>query len=199
MPGVGEKHHPFCDGFVASTIERAHDPAIDTIVIAASWYGYLVDADPRYAYFYKDADFTGPISLGSQGAARAFTAFEQMVRTFVQLGKTVYIVLQIPVDSAMDPRNMIKRSLFDLSFSVDARPISRAKTVANIESVDSLLRGVAQRTGAFVLDPLPVLCATDMCPVIDSNGDPIYMNSGHLRPSYVRDNIHFLDTLLRVP
>ena len=197
IPGVRERHHPHCDGFVARTVERARDPAIDTIVIAAAWYSYFVDPDPRYSYYFANADFSGPIGLGSQGAARAFAAFEQMVRSFVQQGKTVYIVLQIPVDSAIAPQHMIKRSLFDLSFSLDIHPFSRAETVANLEPVDSLLRGVALRTGAYVLDPLAVLCATDMCPVVDANGDPIYLDGGHLRPSYVRNNIRFLDVLLR--
>ena len=199
IPGVREKHHPQCDGFVARTIERADDPAIDTIVIAASWYGYFVDPDPRYSYYIVDSDFRGPISLGSQGAARAFKAFEQMVRSFVRLGKTVYLVLQMPVDNAIDPQRMIKRSLLHLNFSVDTRPVSRAQTVANLEPVDSFLRGVAQRTGSFVLDPLTVLCATDSCPVVDPNGNPIYLDGGHLRPSYVRNNIRFLDALLRSP
>jgi len=57
---------------------------------------------------------------------------------------------------------------------------------------------VAEGAGAVVLNPLNYLCQDGVCSGVDSVGDPIYRDSDHLRPKFVRKHITYIDqTLLR--
>jgi hypothetical protein len=51
---------------------------------------------------------------------------------------------------------------------------------------------VANRAGAVVIDPLDYLCGSSICPAFEE-GNPIYMDPTHLRSSYVRDRVSYLD------
>ena len=59
----------------------------------------------------------------------------------------------------------------------------------------SRLKTAAYSAGAVVIDPVEYLCRRD-CPALTNDGAPIYKNNGHLRPSYVRDNVTFLDAII---
>jgi peptidoglycan/LPS O-acetylase OafA/YrhL len=197
IPGVREDHHPGCEDFVRQTLAVAHDPAIKTVVIGAAWHSYFVDPDPRYRYYFADTAAHSPITIGAPGFLRARAGFAQMVGSLVREGKAVYLILQIPVDPRIDPQQMVKRRLFALNITVNTETLDKDKTMQAILPVASLLRQIASETGATVLDPLDALCGADACPTVTPAGDPIYSDAGHLRPSYVRENIKFLDELMR--
>lgn len=197
IPGVREDHHPGCEDFVRQTLTIAQGPVIKTVVIGAAWHSYFVDPDPRYRYYSADEAGHSPITVGAAGFLRARAEFTQMLGSLVREGKSVYLILQIPVDPRIDPHQMIKRHLFDLNITVNTEALDKDKTVQAIESVDSLLRQIASETGATVIDPIDALCGVEACPTVTAAGDPIYADAGHLRPSYVRENIKFLDELIR--
>ena len=58
------------------------------------------------------------------------------------------------------------------------------------------LRRVARESGAIVIDPVASLCDAALCPATAANGEPMYHDFAHLRPSYVRDHVTFLDRTL---
>lgn len=47
--------------------------------------------------------------------------------------------------------------------------------------------------GAHIIDPFPILCPDGVCPALDANGEPIYKDWDHFRPSYIRKNGSFID------
>jgi hypothetical protein len=56
---------------------------------------------------------------------------------------------------------------------------------------------MAKRAGATVIDPVLSLCQDDACKVRMVDGTPIYKDSSHLRPFYVRDFADFIDVALK--
>ena len=53
-------------------------------------------------------------------------------------------------------------------------------------------------SGAEILDPLPWLCSSGRCPVIDEAGRPIYFDNSHIRADFVRRRITALDDFVIV-
>jgi peptidoglycan/LPS O-acetylase OafA/YrhL len=194
--GVREAHHAYCDGLVARAMAYASDPRVETIVIGAAWHSYLYDPDPRYSYYFEDGDFSGPFAAGTEGARRAWKSFEAMIQTFVSQHKHVILILQIPVGTALDPRKMIERSFLSTAVTINSPPLVRSAVMTEIAPINTTLREIAARQGATVIDPLNELCDHTSCATVDMNGLPMYRDSGHLRPSYVRDHVDFLDSVI---
>jgi peptidoglycan/LPS O-acetylase OafA/YrhL len=196
IPGLAEAHHAYCDGLVARAMAYANHPEVDTIVIGAAWHSYFYDPDERYSYYFSDGRFRGALLPDSEAAWRALGAFDAMLKRFESAHKRVFVVLQIPVGDQIDPRRMIERGMTTLSFRINVRPLSRSSVTAAVAAIDSQLTAIARREGAVVIDPVDTLCGPVECPTVDANGNPIYLDGGHLRPAYVRNDVHFLDDVM---
>ena len=199
IPGVYEAHHRYCDGLVARATAYANDPSVDSVVIGAAWQSYFAQPDERYSYYFREPGFTGGLAPGSQGARRALSSLDAMISGFIARGKKVFIILQIPVGDALEPRGMIVRSLWKAGFQIHVPPLRRAEVLAAIAPIDSKLIDIAHRNGAAVIDPLAELCGETLCPTIEADGVPVYRDGSHLRPSYVRDRVSYLDDILVIP
>ena len=112
--------------------------------------------------------------MGSAASNKAFLAIESMVSQFTKANKTVYIVLPNPSGADFLPRSMIPRSLTDLSFQIRVPDISSAALKSHLRPVVTRLREIAAKTGAVTIDPIASLCNDSICPVLTSDGDPIY-------------------------
>ena len=201
IPGVREPEHAYCDGLVERARAYARSSAVDTVVIAAAWARYFGPAaqDARDAYYFSAGRFSGPVSEGTEGARRALASLAGMVSELVRLGKRVVIVLQIPTDDALDPRAMIRRSVLTMRFTPRTAPLDRAQLEAGLASVDAPLRRIARDSGAVIVDPFDSLCDRRSCPALTPEGEPMYRDDMHLRPSYVREHVRFLDAFLLEP
>jgi peptidoglycan/LPS O-acetylase OafA/YrhL len=180
-----ERNRPGCRTYLDRVLGMANDPKVDTIVIGASWYVYFVAVQDQ-----NHLGQPGPLRAGTD---RALDSLKRTVAELIRRGKQVYIVLQMPVGTRLDPHQLIRRAFFPPKSIVDARSPRTSEIMRAIGPINSKLREVAQETGAKVIDPVPSLCTSTMCPVISPAGDPIYRDWNHLRPSYVRDNVTFLD------
>jgi hypothetical protein len=169
---------------------------VDTVVIGAAWQGYFYEPDPRYQYYFQDEHFTGRLTPDSEAARRALQALDGMIRGFVAENKRVIVILQIPTGDGLDPLNMVKRSMGTLGFEIAAPPLKKSAVRAAIARIDAQLSAIAMRDGATVIDPLDSLCGPTDCPTVDADGSPMYRDAAHLRPSYVRTNVHFLDDVI---
>jgi peptidoglycan/LPS O-acetylase OafA/YrhL len=195
IPHVRENQLPQCDGLIEQGIELAKDPDIDTIVVAADWAAYFLgrDATPL-PYYFEDESTKGLLrNMGSAASNKAFLAIESMVSQFTKANKTVYIVLPNPSGADFLPRSMIPRSLTDLSFQIRVPDISSAALKSHLRPVVTRLREIAAKTGAVTIDPIASLCNDSICPVLTSDGDPIYRDDNHLNPVYVRQSVRYLD------
>ena len=119
-----------------------------------------------------------------------------MIAKYKSMGKQVYVILPIPIGDGFDPYHLVSRSFLDFGFKVENRPVERAKVDAVTKPIAWRLVQIAEATGAKAIDPISFLCGEGDCPTFSDDGLPIYMDSGHLRPAYVREHITFLDSIV---
>jgi len=172
-----------CRAFVHSAFSYAQGPRVDTVVISACWRCYFLSFD----------DPLGRSGKLNPGAEEAFSSLQREIENLVLAGKRVYVVLGIPVSTDLDPRSMIHRIIVPPGFRVVISSPKRSEFTAAIEPVRSRLAKIAQATGARVIDPMQSLCDETTCLSVSPKGEPVYHDWFDLSPSYVRENVRFLD------
>jgi len=174
-----------CRSFMKRAIDYAKRPEVDSVVIATYWRLYL------------STDFRSfGVSSIKPAADVALEGLKTVIADLVARGKRVYIVLHMPTGPYFDPRQMIRRSLWTPAFVVQIRSTARSDVEQALGPIDQKLRRLALDAGATVIDPVPSVCDEQVCPAITATGEPMYRDFAHLRPSYVRDHVFFLDSTL---
>jgi peptidoglycan/LPS O-acetylase OafA/YrhL len=174
-----------CKEMMAQGLARAQAPEVDTIVVGFCWY----------AYFMADfaSDRVGAAAPLLPGTEEAIIALERTLGGFTKAGKRVYLVLQSPIDPGYPPRKMIRRSLSPPGFLLDVRPPQRAVIERTYAPFVHLLEAAAKRVGAITIDPMQSLCDTSVCRSVTGDGKPVFRDPFHLRSSYIRNHVHYLD------
>jgi len=180
-----------CQKLIQSAVEYAKDSRVDTVVIGFCWYAYFVG-------------FIQPDRVGEAGplvpaTERALSNIKSMIAGFVNQGKRVYIVLQLPVDGGFPPRQMIRRTVFGPGFRVDSRPAERATINRAIGPFITKLVQIANDTNAKAIDPMNSLCNEKDCSPVTAGGNPIYHDSWHLRASYIQAHVNYMDQTVLAP
>ncbi len=171
-----QKH---CIGMVGKALQLATQyPLIRNVVIGAQWNGYLSKA-----------------KIGSDSYYALISQLGNYIKVMKAQGKRVFIILNIPIGEELDPKFMIQRSLntFPSLFTMRLGGIKRETLETEYGKIQLDLNQMAQRSGAEIIRPLDYLCDDSYCPSIDINGEPIYKDSKHLRPSYARSHANFMD------
>lgn len=195
IPEVFEYKHPQCDGFVNDVIAYASNPEVNKVVIGASWYSYF-GKDSKY-YLQNNHDENKLYLSDPETKKLALRYLESMLIKLNSMGKTTFLILNIPMGEALDPKNIINRSMHsDSSFYSYNYDGVKKSDLDKYRDIDTSLIEIAHRTNAVVIDPKISLCSNGRCPSITDDGEPIYKDSSHLRPSFVRTQIHFLDSTL---
>lgn len=120
------------------------------------------------------------------------------IKNLTDQGKTVYLLLNIPGGEEFDPHKLIKRSL--LGFHPTAHlegGISLDEHYRRTAAITPLLRDVAQRSGAIILDPADFMCAAQWCSAVTPDGEVIYRDIDHLKGSYSHDYPAFIGQTLK--
>lgn len=200
IPNVRNKQKPECLEFVAKAVEYAKLPQVRTITVGAQWFAYFSGATP-HQYFYEDGEASERLGVNTQGSERAYAALEAMLADFRKSGKNVYLVLNIPMGPAMNPKNLVRRSLSSFGFAVNKGGMTKVDLLGthNYGSIRERLLEVGRRAGVTVVDPMDYLCHDDVCPSMMDNGEPIYKDNAHIRPFYAREYVRFLDETLAGP
>jgi peptidoglycan/LPS O-acetylase OafA/YrhL len=172
-----------CPRFVEAAYDYAKSSDAKIVAIAAQWSGYFTSD-----IFKIDSQ---PLSsvVGRTLALNALRADLEAIRANGQL---VYLVLNIPVGPEFAPRAWLKRTLSGVGVvPIDAVP---RRTIPGIHGqIAADLRQSAEAAGAIIIDPFVTLCDSEACKTADERGAPIYMDRAHLRASFVRNRIDFLD------
>lgn len=166
---------------------------VESVVLAAAWAGY----SDRDMSIERRGHMT-PLSA-SEGRDAFYENLENYVKSLQSEGAKVFIVLGTPINDRFDPSKMVSRSIFGFRIAQD---VGRAVPDTELRSVqseaDAHIRKVAEHTGATILDPLPDICGqSGSCSPLFRNGEPKFSDNMHLRPVFVRDHLHFLDSLLK--
>ena len=187
--------HSECERFAEGVLSYVQRDDVKTVVIGALWYKYFEDG----ATYHVKGSAPGKVASLNEpdGRAQGLKSLETMLMQFHAMGKTTYLVLNIPTGTALGPNRMVNRSLHDwdafFTFNYDG---IREQELDKYRYIDTSLIEIANRTGTIVIDPKKFLCANEVCPSITSDGEPMYKDGGHLRPTFVRKQIHFLDQTL---
>jgi hypothetical protein len=179
-----------CRKHLSEALAYADDPDVDVVVVAAAWYASFVEVQDLR-------------SIGQSAPLKPTfdSAMEDLAKTLNNLtrnGKHVYLVLNLPVGAQFDPRAHVYRTrLVSAQGATDYT--NKDNIIAALEPITSRLRDVATRAGATTIDPLPSLCGTVRCSWTTESGSSMYRDLWHLRPSYVRDHVRYLDALILDP
>ena len=182
IPGSWGATSPECRAFVHSAFEYAKGSRLDTIVISACWRCY-------FSGFDGSLGRSGKLNTGVD---EALSTLQREIESLVLAGKRVCLILGTPVGADLDPRSMIQRTIVPPGFRVVISSPKRSE-VAAIEPVRSRLIKIARATGASVIDPIQSLCDETTCSPVSPKREPVYHDWFDLSPSYVRENVRFLD------
>jgi hypothetical protein len=186
--------YPTCTGAVEDAFRLAAAPEVDTVVIAASWYGYFAEWQTDVQMPVDGRLETFPSRAAHEAA---YIALQRSVARLREGGKRVFIILQPPSGNLFDPRSMISGSRFA---GMRPRTGMPAFSVARFRSENaeprSRLLAIARATGAIPVDPVDYLCKGGTCPAVTAAGEPIYTDPVHMRPFFVRSSVHYLDQAL---
>jgi len=192
VPGV-ERKRSRCAQFVAEGLKLAHDPVVDTVVIAASWVGFISRSD----YYKAGAEEGEPLKMLTPATEWVLQGFEAALSALAKEGKRVVLVLSSPRGSSFAPKSIVHRDWTALRIQAFA-PVPRKSLSQITNPIDQRLREIAARVGATVIDPIEFLCGPSDCPVVDERGRPLYMDESHIRASVARSRIKALDSFVYI-
>jgi peptidoglycan/LPS O-acetylase OafA/YrhL len=192
VPGIERKSNGNCSRFVKEGFELALRPEVDTVVIAASWVGFVGRPD-----YYKVGDESRtPLKVLAAGSEWVLEGFEAALRDIVARGKRVAIVLSSPRGPAFDPKSLIDREAILVRVQAVRAPVPRAEISALAAPIDERLKRIAAAAGAEVIDPNEWLCTPKNCPTADEAGRPLYKDDTHLRASFARERFGAIDEFI---
>jgi len=161
-------------------------PQIDRVVISALWTFYY-GSPSKYLYH--------GVPISEESAKKAsLRAFGQLIRDMTQKGKKVTVVLSIPVGRELEPRRLYRRHFFSPSEDKGLF-LTKEAFLQEYGPLMDEIASVAKANGATVINPIDFLTKDGICIVEDENG-PIHYDFGHLRSSFVREKINYLDATM---
>lgn len=162
-----------CSAAYQKALELMGDDSVKTIVLSGLWHSY-------------------------EKALSSESSFVESLRR-VGKGKTIVIILSMPVGAVLDPNSMYLGSRFgnlttknvtNVNFDLKAFQEKRSFVHAQLEKT-------AASVGGYTIDPIRYLCPSGRCPIFDSNGVPLYKDSEHMTYSYAKDHAIYIDSTLK--
>jgi peptidoglycan/LPS O-acetylase OafA/YrhL len=195
IPNVFHDRRHECDGLVEDVISYVNRNRVKTVVISALWYVYF-DKDSMH-YILENKDSKKYFLVESEGREYALKSLGVLLNRLNQMGTKTYILLNIPIGEGFSPLNMINRSLAsDIPFFEIKYSAVSIESLKKYQYIDSALIEISSKTKTIAIDPKQYLCVDKQCPSISDDGEPIYKDTSHLRPSFVRNRVHFLNETL---
>ena len=180
VPGIDRKSLE-CSRFVDEALKIAARPEVDTVVIAASWVGFVTRPD----YFRHGDESRTPLKVLAPDSEWVLNGFEDSLRKLTAAGKRVVILLSSPRGVAFDPKSLIDREAIIVRVNALPAPVPRAELSALAAPIDERIKRIAARVGASVIDPADWLCSAQSCPTAEG-GRLLYKDDSHLRPDFAR-------------
>lgn len=182
-----------CARFFDQAMRLADDPRVKTVVFAAWWEWYFMprpgETEIQEPVYLVTDQAKAVLTLDRPDAHVVFDAFEATVSRLIRSGKKVVIVLSNPTSESFSPASMVRRVTYRRTL---AEAVSRAAVLAQTAPMTDRLRGLARRSGAVIVDPLDYQCNLSVCPTTTTEGVPLYSDSNHMRPFFVRE-LDYLD------
>ncbi len=193
IPGIGRLSDPNNIELMKSFRQYALEDDVQEIVIGASWISYFSVLSPEYYVIKNGTSYGLETKIGKDYALKAL---EEMVGEFVKAGKKVYIMLPTPNGLfEYNPMSLVKRNFIGYWEIFPPQPGSFKEWQKSSQGTKVILTGIAERTGAHLINPEGDFCQGDYCRSATDDGTFIYKDAGHIRPFYARDYVKCLDFL----
>lgn len=198
IPNVSETSGVPYKEYIPKMLELSKRSDVDRIVIAANWLHYFIWGGHKH--------ICGSQKLSEvEGSDNAFASLEKMLNQFINEGKEVYLVNNIPISERFHPKKLICRSINgEISFLPPQTSVEMFRSLRSIKNHAKYNQGevldkiaqIANKVGAKILDPMSILIIDGQCKLIHE-GLPIYRDGYHLRAAFVRKHATYLDETIR--
>lgn len=194
---LSQGHGYHCKDYMRTAIRHARTlKNVDKIVIAAAWTGPLASTNKSY-------NIEGT-SIDNKNIDLLYKALSKTFQELKSITNNVYLVLDIPRGDALDPA-----SFLEITNRLKIKEIEHIKTFEKEHSRSSIFNNktklarkrliqIAQQQQLFIIDPIESLCSKQKCQKATIDGNPIYKDGGHLRPSYVKEHVKYLDSTIKI-
>lgn len=196
IPNLHSDNYPAYEGMMKVVQALIAEPFVSDVIIGAQWLGYFTDNKAGTAYYYRNGRIREPLLKGSIGFLKAANDLKAFINEIQAKGKQVVLLTNLPIGSNCDPKTWFVRRDFLGRVDYQVKPLERTQWKKNSALTTRLLTRIATETGAKLIRPEDTLCDEQRCQVVTEQGTPLYMDSLHLRPSFVRDRITYLDPIL---
>ncbi|WP_225780884.1 acyltransferase family protein [Xenophilus sp. Marseille-Q4582] len=208
IPFLLEDRDPVCGERLDAALRYALTPEVGTVVLGGCWSCYFdvgdaanvpgANAAPAPDRYYYLEGGQRHYLRGGDGVQKSLDALGALLRQLQGAGKKTFLLLNIPVGEAFEPRSRLSGERWG---HMTAAPVSmHAPLPASQKALHERLARIAQANGARVLDPLPTLCTPEgQCLRTDAEGAPVYKDATHLRARYVREAATYMDAALLAP
>lgn len=199
LPGMNPTQPGFqCPAFYNYWTSLAMQPRFSTVAVASIWFLYYLDTSREPGVATRNSP--DPLTYrGKQPTRRdfddAWSGLEATLGSLVKAGKRVVIVASSPFSDDFAPDNGISR--LHTAGVWRLRPVPASVVRESQAKVNSELEIIARRSGAEVIWPVDYLCHDDVCPALDTDGSPIYVDNAHIRASKAAKLATFMDDLVR--
>ncbi len=166
-----------------------HSEDISTVVIAAAWSRLGFDHTARV---FSNGKWVNIREGGLPIVLDDLSSFLQQLAAT----KKVYLVVDNPVDPRFDPKVAFMQQRLQANFSV---PQQKYPYDQKQDFVRRQLLLVANKTGVNVVDPIHHFCDEQGCSAFTNNGQPKFRDKNHIRSSYAKEYIRYLDQTLISP
>ncbi len=196
IPKVREDSLKRCEDTFNSVLDiLKKSNTIKKIVLGGCWNCYFLyetkkinSTDKGLNYYFTEGEARQPFR-GGAGADMAIAELERFLK-FLSNDHQVYLLLDNPFGESYNPRNLIGNR-FD--FKGDQHLKEEIELDPEQSELNERLKKIAQQAGATVIDQLSTLCPKGQCLRLTKDKNPIYKDSHHLRPFFVKDQASYLE------
>ena len=171
---------------------------IETIIFGVNLNTYLgEDSYSSNKYYYKDGD----LNIYLPNEAAKIKAKEALLKFLMKLSEKHNVILLIdnPMNDDFSPISMlINKDKKMRTIPIKSNIKSQFRRDQRQIELTEDLRNLFLNTNVIVEDPSFIICPQDICSPIDNDGKPIYKDTDHMRPFFVREYMDFLDKYLLV-
>lgn len=121
---------------------------------------------------------------------------ENSIKSLINAGKKVYIVLDNPFGEEFAPQLMFKKRSLLQGIQLSLCPVPSSVALERTVPARNYLEGISRKTGAVLIDPFEFLCDATMCRTITDEGVPINKDYDHLSFYSSKYLVRYFDFIL---
>ncbi|WP_347989339.1 SGNH hydrolase domain-containing protein [Methylomonas sp. AM2-LC] len=181
-----------CVKFREESLNYILSDDIQSVVVTACWNCYFIEGLDYKDLYYLNAD--NKVYFNEVGGADLGLKSLENFLLHLSAHKKVYLLLDNPAGESFNPKNYWSGSRIN---EIQVKfPTTKIKLDDKQNQLRYKLLEIAHRTNVIAIDPIAELCKNDECLFLLENNVPIYKDNNHLRPSYIKTAIDYLDVAI---